>query len=476
MNTSTSAAKAVTYVADIENVSVIMENLTQSLSESAYTISISGAVSPSTLSSLSSLSMNITQNFFNETLCGNMSELGNGSDCDAANLTPRTLAPVIYKSILYRVIWFLCWGLVLLCGIIGNTMVILVVCRINHMRTPTNCYLVSLAVADTLVLIVACLPTTIEIFLPTSIWLYGDVGCKLSVYLQYVAINVSSLSITAFTIERYIAICHPMKAQTMCTVSRAKKIISVLWIFAILYFTPWLFFVGTRPGRLANGRDIEWCDYKQDRGANIYNIMYFVDLCAFYISPSILSVVVYGLIAKILFSNTVPNNDTKESFRHKHKLNGVHGKRESKKRNHVASSRKQVIKMLVVVVVLFLTLWAPYRVLVVYNSIVSEEKKFTSDWYLAFAKWCIFLNSAINPILYNFMSVKFRRAFIRLCGCGRSYGSRPSRKNGIYLGVSKLHNLPPIADSDMETPMPGTLLNSAEDQLKRCTYSAERIL
>ena len=38
-------------------------------------------------------------------------------------------------------------------------------------------------------------------------------GCSTFVYCQYLGINVSALSLTAFTVERYIAICHPMKAQ-----------------------------------------------------------------------------------------------------------------------------------------------------------------------------------------------------------------------------------------------------------------------
>ena len=54
-------------------------------------------------------------------------------------------------------------------------------------------------------------------------------------------IDASALSLTAFTIERYIAICHPIKSKSICTISRAKKIIGVCWIFAIIYCSPWFF-------------------------------------------------------------------------------------------------------------------------------------------------------------------------------------------------------------------------------------------
>ena len=44
-------------------------------------------------------------------------------------------------------------------------------------------------------------------------WLWGRLGCSLMVYCQFLAMNASALSLSAFTVERYIAICHPMKAQ-----------------------------------------------------------------------------------------------------------------------------------------------------------------------------------------------------------------------------------------------------------------------
>ena len=46
-----------------------------------------------------------------------------------------------------------------------------------------------------------------------DLWVWGSLGCRLMVFCQFLAMNSSALSLTAFTIERYIAICHPMKAQ-----------------------------------------------------------------------------------------------------------------------------------------------------------------------------------------------------------------------------------------------------------------------
>lgn len=70
-----------------------------------------------------------------------------------------------------------------------------------------------------------------------------------------------------------------------------------------------------------------------------------------------------------------------------------------------------------VVVVLFATLWMPYRTLVVVNSFL--DRAYLDRWFLLFCRICIYLNSAINPLVYNAMSQKFRAAFRKICGCGR---------------------------------------------------------
>ncbi|GIY03895.1 thyrotropin-releasing hormone receptor [Caerostris darwini] len=80
-------------------------------------------------------------------------------------------------------------------------------------------------------------------------------------------------------------------------------------------------------------------------------------------------------------------------------------------------SKLMVVKMLVVVVALFATLWFPYRFLVVYNSFATH--RYMELWFFKFCKTMIFINSAINPILYNAMSNKFRKAFKRLLSCGK---------------------------------------------------------
>lgn len=90
--------------------------------------------------------------------------------------------------------------------------------------------------------------------------------------------------------------------------------------------------------------------------------------------------------------------------------------------------------MLVVVVILFALLWMPYRTLVVVNSVIDPP--YTNTWFLLFCRMCIYTNSAINPIIYNLMSQKFRVAFRKLCKC--SWRHRENEYNvPVYCSVMK---------------------------------------
>lgn len=86
--------------------------------------------------------------------------------------------------------------------------------------------------------------------------------------------------------------------------------------------------------------------------------------------------------------------------------------------------RRQVTKMLAVVVILFAVLWMPYRTLVVVNSFLAEP--YLDNWFLLFCRICVYLNSAINPLIYNAMSQKFRAAFRKICRCGRKSSDKPA--------------------------------------------------
>lgn len=97
---------------------------------------------------------------------------------------------------------------------------------------------------------------------------------------------------------------------------------------------------------------------------------------------------------------------------------------------------QQITKMLAVVVILFALLWLPYRTLVVVNSFIDPP--YHNSWFLLFCRMCIYTNSAVNPIVYNLMSQKFRMAFKSLCSCGMQRKEKVAEYSApVYYSVMK---------------------------------------
>ncbi|XP_072169607.1 thyrotropin-releasing hormone receptor-like [Diadema setosum] len=357
-----------------------------------------------------------------------------------SNSTP--LPRLEYYTLDYKIMATIVYLILGTAAIVGNVMVIIVVLRVSHMRTPTNCYLVSLALADAMVGFITIMMHSVpENLLPKDAFIYGSPGCLIIISMEYLAFNVSALSITAFTIERYIAICHPMKAHIICSVSRATKIIIALWVFEIGYVVPW-FFILEYSTKLYHGNVLLGrCWYRLEK-VNFINALYLLDCVLYYVVPVGVCIPLYAIIGRVLFRSTIPQNGIRRGYemgscdkdngtnrvrlmRSHEGSDGSSSPRRCKDSGTAAvSSRKQVIKMLVVVVALFGILWAPYRMLVVYNWF-NTSKQNHNVWILFFCRTCLYVNSVVNPILYNFMSIKFRRAFSKLCTCrGKKGGNR----------------------------------------------------
>ena len=270
------------------------------------------------------------------TLYDNVSEINfycNNSNAnvdmsESVNTTMGVPGPELQYTELYRICAVIINVFIFITGMIGNVLVIAVVIRTRSMHTPTNCYLLSLAIADCLVLISATLPAITETFFQINEWPFGRVMCSILIFLQYLGVDTSAMSITAFTIERYIAICHPLQSHAMCTVKRAKRIIAGIWIFGFLYCSPWLGLTVLKRQRRSNSV-VEVCSIRLER--HQYLAYYMADLIVFYVVPLFLTVVLYALIARNLFLTSVPKANG-------HQQNGL---RSGKKK--VVSSRMQVI-------------------------------------------------------------------------------------------------------------------------------------
>lgn len=114
---------------------------------------------------------------------------------------------------------------------------------------------------------------------------------------------------------------------------------------------------------------------------------------------------------------------------------------------HVVRYRKQVILMLGTVVLSFFVCLLPFKALTLWIIVFPPETIMSLglDGYyilLYFCRVMLYLNSAINPILYNLMSSKFREGFMKLLKinklmrCSRSLRETMQRRDTFNTTTS----------------------------------------
>ncbi|XP_041988162.1 neuromedin-U receptor 2-like [Aricia agestis] len=284
-------------------------------------------------------------------------------------------------------------GIFMVFSLIGNICTCAVIARDKNMRTPTNCYLLNLAITD--LMIALFVPIEIYLIWEPDFYPLDEEGCRLHFLLWDLLSNCSVLTILAFTIERYLVISKPFLRQTLVLNSRVFKIVSVNWAVACLFAIPNAFYV-----YLVERKQNVYCFFTVPDTEKTYLVC--MELLVFYVLPMTVIFVLYVLIAMKLRS-------TKSTSRQ----NPVHGKQK----------RNKAVKLLVAVAASFFICWSPYsalRLMIVLPGLSYDH--YFNLWrvviYLSSIN--IYMSTAVNPILYSLMSHKFRNAFRDLLKRGPS--------------------------------------------------------
>lgn len=97
------------------------------------------------------------------------------------------------------------------------------------MKTATNIYIFNLALADALVTTTMPFQST-DYLLNT--WPFGEVVCKVFISIDYYNMFTSIFTLTMMSVDRYVAVCHPVKALDFRTPLKAKMINVCIWILS----------------------------------------------------------------------------------------------------------------------------------------------------------------------------------------------------------------------------------------------------
>lgn len=297
-------------------------------------------------------------------------------------------------------------------GIVGNISVCVVIVKHSSMHTATNYYLFSLAISD-LTMLIFGLPNDVTVYWHQYPWTLGVGFCKFRALLSESASYVSVLTIVAFSMERYLAICHPLHLYAMSGFQRAVRIIAALWIIAFLSATPFAVFT-----------TVDYLEFPEESG----NLVDESAFCGMLTQPdnwplSEISTIVFFIVPMLVIMVLYIRMGIKIRRRTLCSLGSVHGE------NRHSQNRKAIIRMLAAVVIAFFICWAPFhaqRLIYIYGK---DSKYFLTinEWMFYITGLLYYVSSTVNPILYNVMSNRYRVAFREtLCCC-----CQPRTSNGF---------------------------------------------
>ncbi|NXG30609.1 NMUR2 protein, partial [Dromaius novaehollandiae] len=339
----------------------------------------------------------------------------------------------------------LVYTLIFVVGVVGNFLVCLVIIKHRNMKTPTNYYLFSLAVSDLLVLLFG-MPLEVYEMWSNYPFLFGPIGCYFKTALFETVCFASILSVTTVSVERYVAILHPFRAKLESTRKRALRTIIVLWVLSVLFALPNTSTHGIMLQYFPNGTLVPGsATCTVVRPMWIYNCIVQFTSFLFYVLPmGVISVLYYLMGLRLKGDKSLEVEEMAVNVQR--------------------PSRKSVTKMLFVLVMVFAICWAPFHIDRLFFSFVVEwTEPLANIFNLIHVVSGVFfyLSSAVNPIIYNLLSQRFRMAFLSVISprCKHWTPKHPASKiptqQSIFMAED--HNL---ADSAEDTSLPGTYRTS----------------
>lgn len=225
----------------------------------------------------------------------------------------------------------LIYVLIFVTGVIGNISTCIVIAKNRSMHTATNYYLFSLAISDFLLLLSGA-PQEVFFIWQKYPYIFGEMFCVLRGLMAETSANATVLTITSFTVERYLAICHPFLQHTMSKLSRAVKFVIAIWIVSILLAIP----QALQFGIVYDGYGVKYCQVIPEKV--LIEHSFELSTILFFLTPMTLITVLYILIGLKLRSSAMMKRENGVSFRRRTQTNSC--------RQQPSAGTRRMLKML----------------------------------------------------------------------------------------------------------------------------------
>ncbi|XP_061492972.1 type-1 angiotensin II receptor [Rhineura floridana] len=286
------------------------------------------------------------------------------------------------------------YTIIFIIGIFGNSLVVIVIYFYMKLKTVASVFLFNLALADLCFLV--SLPLWAANTAMQYRWPFGNCLCKLASAAATFNLYASVFLLTCLSIDRYLAIVHPMKSRLQRTMLVARITCIVIWLLAALASLPVIIH---RSVYFIENENITVCAFRYETPSNTTNSTVKVGLglsknMLGFLIPFVIILTSYILIWKTLKkAYQIQKNKTRSD---------------------------DIFKMIVAIVLFFFFSWIPHQIftfldVLIQLSVITDCHIIDIvDTAMPFTICLAYFNNCLNPLFYGFFGKNFRKYFLQL--------------------------------------------------------------
>ncbi|KAI6200291.1 7TM GPCR domain containing protein [Aphelenchoides besseyi] len=391
-------------------------------------------------SSMSTNHLDSTASGNEETACTHISEAIAAQGID--DLTSRGYIQALFGLI---------YGVIFVFGLIGNGGVLIAVAQNKRLRSARNIFLLNLIITD-LLLCLTAIPVTPWYALSKE-WIFGAVMCRLMPLSTSCAVFVTSWSLTAIAIDKFMHIIDPTREQF--SVRLAAFVTILIWLVCSLMNIPYLmsfelvdgsyYSTGSNNSNKICGR---FCDEVNWQGEMRRLYGSTVMLFQFVIPLAIITYCYWRILAKVHKDMIIQNVQFCQSLTSSQRIDAI-------------KRKKKVNYILIAMVATFLMGWFPITAVNLGRDFKQEPEFMRSQPYL----WSLLANAIAmstvvwNPLLFFWLTRKQKRSNLGgilhtsdiLTSLASRVHSLRSTGDSLRLGSTRIKRRPAANDSNPQS-------------------------
>ncbi|XP_059373059.1 opsin-3-like isoform X1 [Carassius carassius] len=318
-------------------------------------------------------------------------------------------------------------------GFCNNIIVIILYYRFKRLRTPTNLLIVNISVSDLLVSVTGVNFTFVSCV--KRRWIFNSATCVWDGFSNSLFGIVSIMTLSGLAYERYIRVVH----AKVIDFPWAWRAITHIWLYSLAWTgAPLLGWNRYTLEVHQLGCSLDWAS----KDPNDASFILFFLLGCFFVPVGVMAYCYGNILYTVKMLRSIQDLQTVQTIK-------------------ILRYEKKVAAMFLMMITCFLVCWTPYAVVSMLEAF--GRKSFISPTFAIIPSLFAKSSTAYNPVIYAFMSRKFRRCMLQML-CSRLASVQHSIKDHPLARIE--HPIRPIVMSQSRPDRPK----------KRVTFSSSSIV